>query len=549
MQNWSTRREFLASAIGLPLALSGCDSQPSRLTLPPGELVGAAADVGHRLRNRTRVEVPPDRWTDREVVIVGAGIAGLSAARRLQQHGIDDFQILELEAVAGGTSRSGQKGSFRFPWGAHYLPAPTADNPDLIDLLDEMGVVEGRTPEGAPIVAEHCLCRTPQERVFYKGAWYEGLYVRADETPSDREQYNRFRQLVGQLADYRDAAGRRAFGLPISSCSDDPNITKLDRLSMSDWLKEHRLTSRKLHWLVDYCCRDDYGLRCEQTSAWAGLFYFAARLPNADASTQPFITWPEGNGRFVDHLRNRVRSNLETGWLVSEIIPDSSDPDGPVKVVAVASKGDQAIGIRARRVILATPQFLTPYMIRDWQKEAPPHIKAFQYSSWVVANVFLRERPSTSDHDYPLSWDNVITDSPSLGYVVATHQAMRDYGPTVFTWYLPLCDAETNAARHKLLNEGREAWADAALSDLERAHPDIRRLVTRVDIMRWGHAMVQPTPGMIWGPERKAAGKPYRGVAFAHSDLSGVALFEEAFDQGNRAADWVFQTLRNSAKT
>jgi hypothetical protein len=50
--------------------------------------------------------------------------------------------------------------------------------------------------------------------------------------------------------------------------------------------------------------------------------------------------------------------------------------------------------------------------------------------------------------------------------------------------------------------------------------------------MRWGHAMISPRPGFIWGSERQKAVKPYRSIHFAHTDLSGIALFEEAFYHG-----------------
>ena len=61
--------------------------------------------------------------------------------------------------------------------------------------------------------------------------------------------------------------------------------------------------------------------------------------------------------------------------------------------------------------------------------------------------------------------------------------------------------------------------------------------VTRVDVARWGHAMARPSPGFVFGGARAAAARPYRGVHFAHIELSGVALFEEAFFHGVRAAD------------
>ena len=103
----------------------------------------------------------------------------------------------------------------------------------------------------------------------------------------------------------------------------------------------------------------------------------------------------------------------------------------------------------------------------------------------------------------------------------------------------PLCDDDPRAARRRLLSADRDAWADVALADLERAHPELRRLVERLDVMRWGHAMIRPKPGLRAGAALRAAREPVRGVHFAHTDLSGVALFEEAFDHGLRAAEEV----------
>jgi hypothetical protein len=59
--------------------------------------------------------------------------------------------------------------------------------------------------------------------------------------------------------------------------------------------------------------------------------------------------------------------------------------------------------------------------------------------------------------------------------------------------------------------------------------------------MRWGHAMIRPRPGFVWGGARAAAQKPFRGIHFANTDLSGLALFEEAFDHGLRAAEEVLK--------
>ena len=128
------RRELLATFLGLPALLTSCSAR--REPLPPaGEIVGSAHAVGHRLMHGPPPRPTADRWERRGVVIVGGGIAGLTAAWRFLQAGYRDFVLLELESAPGGTSRSGSSQLVEFPWGAHYLPAPLRENQALVDLL------------------------------------------------------------------------------------------------------------------------------------------------------------------------------------------------------------------------------------------------------------------------------------------------------------------------------------------------------------------------------------------------------------------------------
>ena len=162
-----SRRELIAVMLGTPAILAGCGSSPR---LPPeGELLGQSFEIGHRIRYGFRPVPSDDAWEDARIVIVGGGAAGLSAAWKLRQAGCDDFVVLELEPVAGGTSRSGQCELTPYPWGAHYLPVPLADNQPLIRLLDEMGVVESVANDGSPVVGEQYLCREPDERIYFQG--------------------------------------------------------------------------------------------------------------------------------------------------------------------------------------------------------------------------------------------------------------------------------------------------------------------------------------------------------------------------------------------
>ncbi len=193
-------------------------------------------------------------------------------------------------------------------------------------------------------------------------------------------------------------------------------------------------------------------------------------------------------------------------------------------------------GFHCERVIFASPIFTAPYVIRGFREDAPFAAAEFQSNAWFVANLFLKDRPNTRfAKDFPLAWDNVLYESPSLGYVVATHQKGIDYGPTILTYYYPMC--EDPNGRTTLFKYDWKQLADVCLTDLARAHPDIYDLTERIDIMRWGHAMISPRPGFIWGGEREKAMRPYRNIHFAHTDLSGIALFEEAFYHGIRAAN------------
>jgi protoporphyrinogen oxidase len=525
-------------ALGL---VPGCTARPEALA---GEIVGQSDGLGHRLQGGFRPRPAAADWRNLPVVIVGGGVAGLTAAWRLTRAGFVDFVVLELEQAPGGTSRSERGAVSAYPWAAHYLPAPQKDNLALVRLLTEMGVIVGTEADGEPRVAEEFLCADPQERLFVKGRWYEGLYPRVGASAEDLRQLGVFEAEVNRWVAWRDARGRRAFAIPTAAASDDPEVRALDRQSMAEYLATRGLTSARLRWYVEYACRDDYGALLADTSAWAGLFYFASRVPRAGEEAEPLITWPEGNGRLVQALHSAVASRVRTGLAVTEIVPQ--DAGAGVDVWAYDRRAARPLGLRAERVIFAAPQYLARYLVRPYRDRPPAHVAAFDYGPWLVANLTLRDRPR--GRGFPLAWDNVLYDSPSLGYVVATHQSGPEHGPTVLTFYHAFCDADAKDGRAQLLAGDWHTWAEHALADLERAHPQIRTLVSRLDVMRWGHAMVRPRPGFVWGPERAAAAQPRFGIHWAHSDLSGLALFEEAYYHGLRAAEEVLTALGRPPK-
>jgi hypothetical protein len=133
--------------------------------------------------------------------------------------------------------------------------------------------------------------------------------------------------------------------------------------------------------------------------------------------------------------------------------------------------------------------------------------------------------------------------SPALGYIDAEHQALRgsdEPGPRslTFYWALPTDPAHQAAARQHALASTYPDWLTLILTELDLMHPGLAARVQAAELWIWGHGMVAPAPGYVWGAARAQARQPLLGgrIQLAHTDFSGVSIFEEAFHQGLRAA-------------
>jgi phytoene dehydrogenase-like protein len=526
-----TRRSLLAAAASAAalLALPRCSSR-RRIG---GRIVGSDAARGHRLRDGG--PLPAARPAESvDVAILGGGVAGLSAAWKLEKAGLSDFLLLELEDDLGGTAASGENDVSRYPWAAHYVPLPTREQRALCELLGETGVLRGFDASGRAIAAEEALCRAPEERVFHGGSWHEGLFPRSAASDEDLREYDRFHAEMAAFAARRGKDGLRAFAIPTARCARDDDLVALDRVSMAEWMRDRGYRSEALRWYVEYATRDDFGCLLASTSAWAAIHYFASRVSAPGEESAPFLTWPEGNGFLVRHLARSAEGRTRTGAVVLEVTPA---PDGGASVRWLSAADGAVHETRAKRVVCALPRFVARRVVRGLEGERD----GFRTSPWVVANVTV-DGPVRSD-GFPPAWDNVIHGSESLGYVIATHQSDRRRRDSVWTWYRPFPGPDPAAERARVQETPWEGWRDAVLADLVPAHRDLEERVVSIDVRRWGHAMVRPEPGFLFGGARERAARPLGPVHFAAADLGGLPLFEEAQWAGVRAAEEVLAAL------
>jgi glycine/D-amino acid oxidase-like deaminating enzyme len=469
-----------------------------------GGWVNDSVAAGHRLRDRPPLGAPR-RSRRVPVVIVGGGVAGLSAAWQLERRGFRDFVLLELEQEVGGSSRGGENAVSRYPWAAHYVPVPGPRATLVRELFTELGVL---TSAGWD---ERTLCFAPHERLFVHGEWQPGLESELVGSRGGREDLRRFDELI---AEHRHSG---AFTIPMAlgASPDSP----LDTLSFDAWLSAHGLRTKEMRWFAEYATRDDYGATLRDTSAWAGVHYFASREP----AEQGPLTWPEGNAWIVKRLSAKLTAHLMTGAPVQRVVPER-------KGWRVRAGDDEIV---CEQVIFAAPTFVAPYVIEGM------HSPGFTYSPWLVANLTLDRWPE--ERGAPPAWDNVLRAGAGLGYVVATHQSLRARadGPTVWTYYHALAANDPVAERRMLLASRWADWVERIVKELEPAHPNIRRCITNVDMVRLGHSMVRPTVGFLKAEARRSAEWAPRGIHLAHSDISGLSLFEEAQYRGVAAADEV----------
>ena len=406
---------------------------------------GRVSTRGHRVRDGFLPR--PQTWRDVSVAVLGGGVSGLSAAWALDRGGPWRLR----PSGAGGRGRwhraigsgRGHALSLGRPLRARPLPGePPARRPPRRGGSDrrERRAGPSRLRRGRP------LPRSAGAGVLPRRVVRGPLSPRGGDPARSR---GAARVRGGDAAVVAAGATTRAGALSTSRGRAAPMRTEvraLDRLSMAAYLDGHGWRSARLRWLVEYGCRDDFGTTLAQTSAWAGVHYFAVPARRERAGGRPADLaggqWAPRGARW----RARAGARLETGAIVTDVRPH----DHGVEVVwHDAGHGPDARAARAPCRVRAPPLPRRP-RDRALSRGAAAHLTATTYGSWMVANLRLRDRPAS--RGFPLAWDNVLYDS-RVARLRGGHAPDRaaTTGPTVLTYYLPILDEDPAAGRRRLL--------------------------------------------------------------------------------------------------
>ena len=523
-ENYSkSRRNFvkgIAASLLLVPFLQFCSDKIMHLLI---RLSGTNHLLGHRLwikdfpKPTSQIHIP--------YLIIGGGISGLSAARQFYKKGISDFLVIELEGHLGGNSSNGENKYSKFPLGAHYLPLPNFHDKELLQFLEEEKIIVGYDQKDLPVFDELQLSFAPEERLFYKNNWQDGIVPKEGNSKEEDLEFQRFFKLMDGFRNGKGGDEKYLFDIPLYLSSTDTANISLDKITMKEWFETNNFKTKPLFDYIDYCCKDDFGLGIHYVSAWAGIHYFAGRKQDVTSDKkETVLTWPEGNARLASHLKKYANKKTLKNHLVYEVKTEAN------KVIATAFDDVKKVSVEiiADKVIMATPQFVNQYLIKD-RKE---FTKEFHYTPWLLATLTVTNL--SDNFSFPLSWDNVIYGAKGLGYVYDQHQSLQQIQvKKVITYYYSFSSSDLKKSRKELYKKDKEYWKQFVFDDLRIAHPDIEDCTEQIEVFLLGHGMISPTPGFIFGEAKREASKSINNaIYFAHTDLSGISIFEEGFHQG-----------------
>ncbi|MDQ3758411.1 MAG: FAD-dependent oxidoreductase [Actinomycetota bacterium] len=320
--------------------------------------------------------------TPREVdaAVVGAGIAGLVAGRRLADGGADVIVLEARDRVGGRTASEPISDSEETEMGGQWI-GPTQDR--VLSLIAELGLETFPTrTEGQNVIEIDGRLRR------YRGTIPKLSPVVLADLALARFKLGRAMRKVDPKAPWR--------------C---PNASELDALTLGDWIAQNTRT-RLARELIELSAKTVWGAKTDELSLLWTFGYMAAGggfeklLDVEDGAQQDRIVG--GSALISERLASDLAERVETGRAVTHVRSGSGG-------VEIARDGEGVI--RARRAVIAVPPpLLTRIAFEPGLPEARAALaKAFRGGNLIKVTAVYAE-PFWRDDG--LSGEGVSLDGP-----------------------------------------------------------------------------------------------------------------------------------------
>lgn len=430
----------------------------------------------------------------REVVVVGGGIAGLSAAWRLRHR---DVLLLEAGDRLGGRLRSDPCGEYWLNYGAHLFPAPGT----LVDRMTRECELETVPVTGG------MMGLAVGSRILERGR-VETYPFRLPLSIRDRIAFARAGLRVQRaVARYHGVEDRfafeddRAFGEFLGPLS--PAVREIFSCAA------HRATA-ELDELSARCGISLFAL------VWAGKGSLIARNLRG------------GTGQLPAALGRGLGDRARTGARVDEIRPDGED-------LVVVVGGEE---VRARHVIMAAQAPHAGPLVGPVAPQAAAALAQLPYGAFLSVAVETNETTEMPyDGTYAIA-------TPGRVFDMFTNQAHAlRVGPRRPGGSLMLFAGAHGAAA--LMRERDEVIVERFLDDLHELYPATRGVIANATVQRWelGNVYAKPGRGRLQ-PALEGALGPYRNLHLAGDYFGEPGTMEVAAQSGLAAAEHVDARIR-----
>jgi hypothetical protein len=574
-----------ATGLGLGDAEAGVDPRLLR-----GGNVPSVFNVGHWLRDARltfaadSVHVAPAGYDDYQgtfnihddtghydVVVAGSGLSGLSTAIFLQRRR-PGTRVLLLDAnpVFGGNASRDDAPPIPVVAGTAgaYAVAPYADF--LEDFYATIGIDWTAHVVPAPFYSYFFDERTPYVLPGTRG-WTHDVYgagvgdmpypaAIVKDLKQARQDFRNWYNRAGSPTDPADDSDPRFDGLAVKTLHEYLTVDRAYHPAVSDFYTRYAV--------------DALGGTSAQVGAYTAISFLGSDY-------NPIFTFPGGTSGLARHALKRLVPAAIEGDSSDEIIRNPirtaalDQPGAPVRLrqtamVLRADTGPHGAGViyfrdgrfwraRARAVVLAgqgytahhvVSHLLTPERLAAWE--------SITLAPGLTANVTLRRAAPLVDLGLGFNqyWWGSRTWADFLVADWITPRRFDRERPMVLTFYSAneRPPEEMPAERIKLLTTPFSDYEDSLREDLNRvlaeAGFDFDRDVSDVYIYRWGHAVVYPKPGYVFGAPTGSPGQAQRTyaprhtaraqlgrISFAGQDVEGSPAVESALGSGRRAAE------------
>ena len=493
------RRDFIKiSSVSLAaLLVDGCASHSNYSIEFRNDM-----SVGHLVMGSDQFPITKSLNTD--VLIVGGGIAGMTAAYQLKDQ---NFLLFELSDVLGGSSSGSSYKNTPLCHGAHYdLSYPSNYGRDVLQMLEELDIIQYDTftDSWKFVDKQYLISKNRESRTFAHGDF------RKDVLPDEPEKA----EFIALMQTFMG-------NMPMPTRLIDESHRHLNDVSFLDWLKEKIPVSEQFIEGLDYHMKDDFGAGSASVSALAGIHYFACR-PYGVKPVELFSP-PEGNSYFINKIHEKLpHERIITSSLVKMIKEIGEGFE--VEVIDVHKK--EITLVSCSKIIYSGQKHALKYI---FPKDFPLFLKNM-YAPWVVVNVVLK---NSLEND--AFWQNeIFSDDPSLlGFVDSSAQYSPERGSHVLTVYY--CFKPEEREMMSLIETRKEIFIDQTVDRLE--HYFDKSLINRIEkiyITQMGHAMPIPIPGYLFVDANDF--KSNANLVYAGVDNGKLPLLFEALDSGIVAA-------------